>query len=235
MSITHSISKGVVSSSASPLSGSYLQVGMSEVSIDTQIPASSTNLLVAAAFGPGGTATGNLLSIEITSSQPCTIKTNGTGTSEIQTLTITGTPTGGTFALAYSGQVTGPIAYNASAGTVQTALRALAAIGSTGVTCTGGALPGTPVTITFGGTLANTNVALITSDAGAGLTGGTTPAVAVTTATPGLPQEVLTLTAGIPFTWDVSGPHACPFAGAVTAWYVTQTAAGRLQARILTA
>ena len=47
---------------------------------------------------------------------------------------------------------------------VQTALRALSNIGATGVTCSGGALPGTDVVITFGGTLAYTDVSLIVAE-----------------------------------------------------------------------
>jgi len=93
---------------------------------------------------------------------------------EVQTLTITGTPTGGTFKLTFGGQQTGTIAYNATASTVQTALRALSTIGSTGVTCTGGPLPGSAVAITFTGTLAGTDVALLTS--ADTLTGGSSPA-----------------------------------------------------------
>jgi hypothetical protein len=70
----------------------------------------------------------------------------------VQTVNIFGSPTGGTFTLTYGAQTTGAIAYNATAGAVQTALRALGLIG-TNVTCTGGPLPGTPVTCTFTGVL----------------------------------------------------------------------------------
>lgn len=97
---------------------------------------------------------------------------------EVQTLTITGTPTGGTFTLTYSGQTTSAIAYNASASTVQTALIALSNLDVGDVVCTGGNLPGTPVVMTFGGTLANTNVAAITSTSS--LTGGTSPTITIT-------------------------------------------------------
>lgn len=104
--------------------------------------------------------------------------------SEVQTITVTGSPTGGNFTLTFSGQTTGTIAYNASAGTVQTALEALSNVAPGDVVCAGGPLPGTPVTVTFGGQYAGTDVPLIT-DVDAGLTGGTTPAVTVTTTTPG--------------------------------------------------
>lgn len=104
--------------------------------------------------------------------------------SEVQTITVTGGPTGGNFTLTFSGQTTGTIAYNATAGAVQTALEALSNVNPGDVVCAGGPLPGTPVTVTFSGQYAGTDVALIT-DVDAGLTGGTTPAVTVTTTTPG--------------------------------------------------
>lgn len=97
-----------------------------------------------------------------------------TATNEVQTLTITGAPTGGHFTLTYAGQTTGNIAYNAVAADVQTALIALSNLAPGDVVCTGGALPSTAVTITFGGTLANTDVALITKTDS--FTGGSAPA-----------------------------------------------------------
>lgn len=106
-----------------------------------------------------------------------------TATNEVQTLSITGSPTGGTFTLTFGGHTTSSIAYNASASTVQTALRALSSIGSTGVVCSGGSLPGTAVIITFQGSLANTDEALITHTDS--LTGGTSPAVVITETTKG--------------------------------------------------
>lgn len=105
-------------------------------------------------------------------------------TNEIQTITITGSPDGGTFTLSYQGQTTSGIAYNAAAATVQTALEGLSSIGSGNVACTGGALPGTAVDVEFQGSLANTNVDVMLSD-GSSLTGGTSPAVAVTVDTEG--------------------------------------------------
>lgn len=103
---------------------------------------------------------------------------------EVQQVAITGGPTGGTYTLTYSGQTTAGIAYNATAGAVQSALEALSNIGVGDVVCAGGPHPGTPVTVTFEGTLAGTDVAQMTASA-AGLTGGTSPAVNVTTTTPG--------------------------------------------------
>jgi hypothetical protein len=115
------------------------------------------------------------------------IRTAITAVNEVQTVTITGTPAGGTFTLSFKGYTTTAIPFNATAAQVQTALRALSSIGSAGVTTGGGALPGTPVTVTFTGVLAGQNVPMMSSNA-TGLTGGTTPAVAVTETTAGFGQ-----------------------------------------------
>ena len=97
---------------------------------------------------------------------------------EVQTIAITGSPTGGTFTLTYSGQTTSAIAYNASDSDIQSALEALSNIEVGDVTCAGGALPATAVTVTFNGSLANTNVGAITATPS--LTGGSAPNVAIT-------------------------------------------------------
>ncbi|MFD6770601.1 hypothetical protein ACFWC6_30760 [Micromonospora chalcea] len=108
----------------------------------------------------------------------------GGSTEEVQTVTITGTPTGGTYTLTYSGQTTAAIPYNATAAQVRTALEALSNVGAGNVTTSGGPHPGTAVSVTFTGALANTNVAQMTAS-GASLTGGSSPTVTVTTATGG--------------------------------------------------
>lgn len=107
------------------------------------------------------------------------------GTNEEQTITVTGTPTGGTFTLTFSGQETVPIAYNATAAEVEAALEGLPAIGPGSVAVTGGPGPGTPWVAEFIGNLVAKNVSQMTAD-DAGLTGGTTPAVAVTTTQAGV-------------------------------------------------
>lgn len=99
---------------------------------------------------------------------------------EKQTVTITGTPTGGTFTLTYSGQTTSGIAYNATASTVQTALEALSNIAVGDISVSGGPGPGTPYVVSFIGDLLGSDPAQMTASA-AGLTGGTSPAVTVTT------------------------------------------------------
>jgi hypothetical protein len=105
------------------------------------------------------------------------------GTSEVQTITITGTPTGGSFTLTLDGQTTGTIAYNAIAGAVQTALIALSNVDTGDVVVSGGPGPGTPYTVTWGGNYSKENVSTLTATSS--LTGGSSPAVAVTTPTPG--------------------------------------------------
>jgi hypothetical protein len=105
------------------------------------------------------------------------------GANEQQTITITGTPTGGTFTLTYNGATTAAIAYNAAAAAVTTALEALPNIGPGNVLASGGALPGTPIVLTFQNQLGRQNINQLT--AASSLTGGTTPAIAITTTTPG--------------------------------------------------
>jgi hypothetical protein len=100
---------------------------------------------------------------------------------EVQLVTVSAT--GGTFTLTFGGQTTSTIAWNAAASAVQTALRALSTIGATGVTVSGSG--GGPFTVSFTGTLQDTDVAQMTSSA-AGLTGGAQTCV-VTTVTQGHP------------------------------------------------
>lgn len=95
---------------------------------------------------------------------------------EVQTVTITGSPTGGNFTLTFGANTTSNIAYNASASTVQAALQALSSIGSGNATVTGS--NGGPWTVEFTGSLGNASQALITGNGG-GLTGGSSPNVAI--------------------------------------------------------
>lgn len=104
---------------------------------------------------------------------------SATLTDEVQQLVITGTPTGGTFTLTYAGQTTATIAYNASAADVQAALQALSNIADADVQCYGSGLPDGTITIHFSAALGATNVAAITSTDS--LTGGSTPATAIST------------------------------------------------------
>lgn len=100
----------------------------------------------------------------------------GGTTDEVQTITEGGSGLT-SFTLTYSGQTTASIDDQATAAQVQAALEALSNIAVGDVTVTGSA--GGPYTVTFGGTLANTNVAQMTATP----TGGTgTVTIATTTA-----------------------------------------------------
>jgi len=94
------------------------------------------------------------------------ILSRGAGTNEIQTIAVDGTPDGGTFYLEFDGSRTTDLAYNADAATIQAALLKLNSIGkdssgNNNVSCGGGALPGTPVTVTFQNDLKHRRVPLI--------------------------------------------------------------------------
>ncbi|MGQ0774556.1 MAG: hypothetical protein ACT4NY_09085 [Pseudonocardiales bacterium] len=104
-------------------------------------------------------------------------------TNEVQVIAVTGSPTGGSFTLTFSGQTTTAIAWNSTAAQVQAALEALSNINVGDIACTGGPLPGTNVTVTFGGQFTGADVAQMTRTSS--LTGGTTPDVTVTTSTAG--------------------------------------------------
>lgn len=105
-------------------------------------------------------------------------------TNEVQGVAITGSPTSGTFTLTFSGQTTAGIPFNATATQVKDALVALSNIGPGDIDVTGGALPGTGVSVTFKGQYIGTDVAVMTKNA-AGLGGGTSPDVVITTSTAG--------------------------------------------------
>jgi hypothetical protein len=95
-------------------------------------------------------------------------------TDEVQTLTVGGSGLT-SFTITWNGQTTGSIDDQATAADVQAALEALSSIAPGDVAVTGNA--GGPWTVTFGGTLADTNVAAMTTTP----TGGTGT---VTVATP---------------------------------------------------
>jgi hypothetical protein len=92
-----------------------------------------------------------------------TTQAGGGGNDETQTVTINGEAVGGTFTLTFDGQTTAAIAYNATAAAVKAALEALSNIEDDDLTVTGNA--GGPWTVEFGGSLADTDVAQMTSTA----------------------------------------------------------------------
>lgn len=100
----------------------------------------------------------------------------GDSTDEVQSVTEGGSGLT-SFTLTYAGQTTSSLAAAATAAQVEAALESLSNIGKGNVTVTGSA--GGPYTVTFGGDLANTNVAQMTATP----TGGTgTVTVATVTA-----------------------------------------------------
>lgn len=135
----------------------------------------NTSILVRVPICPSGA---------IGARQTISCNTPATQVNEVQQVAITGTPTGGTFTLTFDGLTTGAIAYNASAAAVKTALAALANLDAADLVTSGGALPGTPVVVSFQGAVAGVNLPQMTADP-ALLTGGTSPAVVVTTVTQG--------------------------------------------------
>jgi hypothetical protein len=151
--------------------------------------------LVADSFGRFTLLSGTILTKS--TSDPTKVKAYaglGTNLNEQQTITVTGTPTGGYLTLTFGGQTTPTtgttITYAATAAQVATALQLLTSIGQGNLTATGGPLPGTAVVVTFTNELGNAAQAAMTASA-AGLTGGTTPAVAVTRSTPGTTGEAI--------------------------------------------
>jgi hypothetical protein len=210
---THSVNGGTIG-------GTETATGNAEVNVAPAVPASTTNQLVTFSL-----VAANAQELFLLSAVDLTVKTNSPGVNEVQSVAIAGAPTGGTFTLTYSGQTTAAIAWNAAASAVQTALVALSNVGSGQMVCTGGPLPGTAVTCTFGGTLAATNVAQMTATNS--LTGGSSPAAAVTTTTGGVsPGNTWSLKAGIPLKWTLqSGYFSNPISADITALYVTNATA----------
>jgi len=104
---------------------------------------------------------------------------SATLTDEVWQLVITGSPTGGDFTITYGGQTTSAIPYNATAAEIEAALIALSNIGPNDVRCYGSSLPEGTITIQATGALGAANLTPPTTTDS--LTGGSTPATAVTT------------------------------------------------------
>jgi hypothetical protein len=128
-------------------------------------------------WSSGGIASTHLLDFGAGLSSPYGIavdQSNGdvyisnAGVDETQKITITGAE-GGTFKLSFSGQTTAPIAYGDPDGSAtQAALEALPNIGTGNVAVNGASTPGfsSTYTVTFQGTLAQTDVAQMSADDG---------------------------------------------------------------------
>lgn len=105
-----------------------------------------------------------------------------TAQNDVKTVTVGGTATGGTYILVLGAYQTTALAFNANNATIQAALEAMPNIGVGNVVVGGGALPGTPATLTFQGKLAAREIPSMTTINS--LT-GTTPTIAVANTTPG--------------------------------------------------
>lgn len=157
--------------------------------------------------------------------EPNTITGTG-GTSEVQSLIATGA-TAGNFTLTFLGLTTGNLAWNSTAAQVATALQALANIGATGVTVTGGPLPTTAVTITFGGALATQPNLPLLVVGGTPLTGG--PAVVTRTTAGANPAPLADRVPNFIQGWELQlfadafggTPGTTNIPGEIIAWEVT--------------
>src|SRR3954467_13221602 len=133
--------------------------------------------------------TGNLWMVTGDETPAGGIPANGFGpfedelTDEQQTLRITNA-TGGTFTLTFDGQTTAPIAYNASAADIDAALEALSNVGANQIQTSGGPVNTATVNVFFRRALHEKNVNQLTANT-SGLTGSTTPAIAIATAQEG--------------------------------------------------
>jgi hypothetical protein len=135
------------------------------------------------------------------------------GANEVQTVTISGSPTGGSFTLTFDGDTTDAIAFNAAASTVQARLRALDSVGGANVKVTGSA--GGPYTVTFQNDLADEDVPALTADP-SGLTGGSSPNVAVATTAGGVPAG--DGNADVAMTQNTGGDFSGPVRALTKAW-----------------
>ncbi|QDT94158.1 hypothetical protein [Gimesia algae] len=129
------------------------------------------------------------------------------GTSEVQTLSIAGGPGSGTFALSFDGVDTDLLDYDSTAEEIETALEALPGIGAGNVSCSGGALPGSDVVITFAGSKAGLDIDPIVVIFGVTeetVKGGGDPTVDVQTTQTILTKTVIAESSG-PNDWNTDG------------------------------
>ena len=174
-----------------PTTSAIEDIGETEIALqnmNTAVPDPAVSTGVSVKFGSD------------TTEYTVTVRTLGSGTNEVQSIEIDDN-LGGTFTLTFGGYTTGAIAFNASTAVVQAALQALTSIGLGNVTVSGAA----PIWIvTFAGTLASTDVALLTGD-GTNLTGGETTDVDVAETVAGVAavdeiqesEATVALTAGV--------------------------------------
>ncbi len=105
---------------------------------------------------------------------------------EVQSITVSGTVSGGTYTVTFNGETTAAIAWNAAIADIELNMESLDNIPQGECTVGGGALPATPVTLTFSGTLAGAQPEITVNSSS--LTGGGSYVVA--TDTPGVDAVV---------------------------------------------
>ena len=171
----------VLASNLSYTTGGTAAVGTTLISaLDQYTGTLNSGTLTFSGYKADGTALGSSPTTDLT--MPITAATTlndvltwlntNEGTAAVdERQTISSTATGGTFTLSYGGQTTAALNWNATAAQIDTALEALSTIGAGNVACAGGPLPA-GVTVDFQGTLAGTDVAMLTVD-NTNMTGGT--------------------------------------------------------------
>jgi len=107
-------------------------------------------------------------------------------TNEVQSITVSGTVSGGNYTITFDGETTATMLYDASIAEIELNMESLDNIPQGECTVGGGALPGSPATLTFSGSLAGAQPE-ITVNSGS-LTGGGSYVVA--TDTPGVDAVV---------------------------------------------
>lgn len=147
-----------------------------------------------------------------------------TTVNEVQTLSATGTVSGGTYTLSFDGQTSSSLNWNDNLATIQARLDAFAA-GAGQIVAAGGALPGTPVTLTYSGTaFAGSPVPLMTVNS-ASLTGGGSYGIVQTTPGSGGSDKVLQALLGAGTSTFVYGPQG---RGSVGSGLIKYTGSGIL-------
>lgn len=157
--------------------------------------------------GVGGTRKMQSFSSPAFNTNIQTVWTGAGGTSEVQTLSIAGGPGSGTFALSFDGVDTDLLDYDSTAEEIETALEGLPGIGAGNVVCTGGALPGSNVVITFAGSKVGLDmdpIVVIFGITEETVKGGGNPTVDVQTTQTILARTVIVANSG-PNDWNTDG------------------------------
>jgi flagellar hook protein FlgE len=172
----------VLNSNISYTTNGTTAVGTTLISnLDQYTGTLSSGTITFSGYKPDGTALGSGPTADLTMDITATTTLNDVltwlntneGTAAVDEIqTISSTATGGTFTMSFGGQTTGALVFNATSAQIDTALEALSSIGAGNVTCAGGPLGTAGVTVTFAGTLAGQDAAMVTID-NTNMTGGT--------------------------------------------------------------